>query len=141
MLDNDLCRQAESTIAGLQAAIDCIKSGLALSSPDEISRSIWRATDAIGELAKHFPNLRICGTPGSPTGRGYVVADINSDSEGLARVLVVVSGGVAEAFCEGLVDVSIHDLDDAEDDPSYPAIGAAFTSLARRAGLVVQEQD
>lgn len=62
-----------------------------------------------------------------------VLAALAADTSPQARVLVSISGGVADFISEGSVDVEVFDHDNYEADPEATGLPSSkFESLARR---------
>jgi len=75
---------------------------------------------------------------------GELASDLNIHAPEVAtvpRVLVVVSGGIADPLWEGDVEVEVFDRDNYQDDPSIGGVPAAFASLATPNDIPVEGDD
>lgn len=108
-------------------------------TPEQVAKLLQRLIDAGLSDA----------TDTAESGEGDVqfaelASDLNIHAPEVAavpRVLVVVSGGIADPVWEGEVEVEVFDRDNYKDDPSIGGVPAAFASLATPNGIPFQNDE
>ena len=108
-------------------------------TPEQVAKLLQRLVDAGLSDA-----IDTAGSGEGDVQFAELASDLNIHAPEVAavpRVLVVVSGGIADPVWEGDVEVEVFDHDNYKDDPSIGGVSAAFACLATQNGIPVQSDD